>query len=301
MKKADKYLKIFKTNVVIRQNKQSVYSICLLKDKRLASCSQENSIKIFSLETYKCEIEINDHNDWVSYVSILENGDLISSSYDFTIRIWEIYQNNYKCVKIINSHTDIVSKAIQITGMRIGSCSHDSTIRIYKSHYPFECIKVLKGHTGFIKNLIELKGKNYICSCGKDSTLRFWNTSNFSCEKVVKGISCCSNNALAEIQGNQLLIGDKVIMIVDLQTFQLKTKIKLNDVKIRKAYCFLELGDNTVLCGIEKGMLVKIDLNEYKTLDVIENAHKERITGLIEYNNNFISCSNDCEIKIWNL
>ena len=93
IKKVD--LSLLKEEVSLTDYKGNINTLQLLKDGRLASCSSEYSIKIFSLITYKCELSLSGHTNTVTYVSQLENGKLLSSSYDNSIKIWNIKGMNF--------------------------------------------------------------------------------------------------------------------------------------------------------------------------------------------------------------
>ena len=52
----------------------------MLKDKRIASSSQDNTIKIFDTNNnYYCDITIKGHNDYVTAITELDNGNIASS------------------------------------------------------------------------------------------------------------------------------------------------------------------------------------------------------------------------------
>lgn len=70
---------------------ESMNSVCILKDERLASCTIGNSIMIFNLKTYEREILIEtDHLDSIISLVVLANGHLLSSSADKRIKIWDV-------------------------------------------------------------------------------------------------------------------------------------------------------------------------------------------------------------------
>jgi WD40 repeat protein len=53
---------------------------------------------------------LNEHRDWVSCLSILQNGFLCSGSYDKTIKIWNI--NNFESKETLKGHTDSVRSLV---------------------------------------------------------------------------------------------------------------------------------------------------------------------------------------------
>ena len=77
-----------------------VYGVALTNDqdikaKKIASCSGDATIKIWSLEQRCLLFELKNHQDSVNSVKFSYNGDrIISGSSDNTVRIWKIQKNN---------------------------------------------------------------------------------------------------------------------------------------------------------------------------------------------------------------
>ena len=66
-----------------------INSVVLLKDGRIASCSDDSTIKIFNpLKNYKCEITLKGHNEGVNSICIIDSGQLVSCSRDGIYKIW---------------------------------------------------------------------------------------------------------------------------------------------------------------------------------------------------------------------
>ena len=110
---------------IINEHSDDVYSLLLLSDGRLASCSYDKTIKIYDINNnYHCDITLEGHTHGVIYISQLDNNKLISCSGDKTIKIWSITQSSYQCdYTINNAHNDVIHKVISLTNNRIASCS----------------------------------------------------------------------------------------------------------------------------------------------------------------------------------
>ena len=105
----------------IKEHSDYVHSLLLLSDGRLASCSDDKTIKIYNINNnYHCDITLKGHTDYVTYISELDNNKLISCSYDSSIKIWSITQSSYQCdYTINNAHNDYIYKVISLTNNRI--------------------------------------------------------------------------------------------------------------------------------------------------------------------------------------
>lgn len=274
-----------------------VYSICLLKDGRLASSSRDKVIKIYNLSTYKQELVLDGHNDSVVYLCLLDKGYLASSSKDKSIKIWSITENFYKCLITIHEHEDCPFKIVQVSNDRMISCAWDKRINIIKSSVPFKCIKRLNAKGLYVHSVIELKNKRHIVS-SSDKTIRFWNNITYECEHIIKEIYCRWSNSLNEIKPNKLVVGGyQEIAIVNVVTFQLESIIR-ND-ESRDFRCIIGLKDETFLCGCDR-ILLQLDSNTYSTKLTKNNVHDDYIVDIKIFNEtSFISCSFDGKIKFW--
>ena len=117
----------------------------ILHDGRIASCSSDKTIKIFSLLTYLCEITIPAHDDEIWYIAELPSYNIVSCSDDSSIKVWSITKNNYTLVHSIpNAHVGYITQILPISENRMVSCGHDETIKIWSSVPPFALVKLLK-------------------------------------------------------------------------------------------------------------------------------------------------------------
>ena len=122
--------------------------------------------------------------------------------------------------------------------------------------------------------------------------------STFKVIKAIKGISCCSNNGLYQIDSDRVIIGSyNKICIVNIDKGSIESEIK--DNKLGAVRCFIKLRDNkTILCGCDKGMFCLLDLNTKEYTLQENNSHT--INDILSLSQELlISCSDDKTIKIW--
>ena len=132
-----------------------IHSLLLLKDRRVASCSEDNTIRIFEPSNdYHCDQVIKRHSKGISSICQLDNGTIVSSSYDNSIMIGDF--------TIKRAHESLIKKVITLPNDRIASCSSDYTIKIWNSNPPYSDtpIKVLKGHRNSVTSLLYIKEKD---------------------------------------------------------------------------------------------------------------------------------------------
>ena len=131
-----------KNITIITGHTDSVNSLLLLKDGRVASCSDDKTIRIYDPSNdYHCDQVIERHSKGITSICQLDDGTIVSCSYDKSIMIGDYTINN--------AHYSWILKVITLPNNRIASCSKDMTIRIWKSNPPYSDtpINVLKGHS----------------------------------------------------------------------------------------------------------------------------------------------------------
>ena len=175
----------------ITGNTGYVYSLLHLKDGRVASCSNDKTIRIYDPSNdYHCDQVIERHSESINSICQLDDGTIVSCSDDKSIMIGDYTINN--------AHDDLILKVITLPNNRIASCSADKTIKIWKSNPPYSDIpiKVLEGHINNVISLLYIKERDVMISGSDDETLRLWNMSTYQCENVIEGVECSSTNAL---------------------------------------------------------------------------------------------------------
>ena len=61
----------------------------------------------------------------------LNSGELVSCSYDNTIKLYNINENEYKVIQTLNEHKEGVNKIIELKNKKLVSCSSDNNIIFY--------------------------------------------------------------------------------------------------------------------------------------------------------------------------
>ena len=278
----------------IIDHKSKVNSLLLLKDKRVASCSMDRTIRIFDpSKDYHCDQVLNRHNGDIFSICELEDGTIVSCSFDNSIMIGDY--------TIKNAHDGWIYKVITLPNNRIASCSCDKNIKIWTSNPPYSDtpIKVLEGHDKTVFSLLYIKEKDMMISGSFNEKLCLWNMSTYQCVAVIEGVKCNNSNSLYQIDKDRVIVGGwDTFSIVNIDKCAIEKKII--DKSLVNVCCFLKLKDNkTILCGCEDGTFCSYDMNteEYKKTT---NYHKKYISALLMIDDNtFLSCSWDMTIKVW--
>ena len=106
----------------------SVTSLALLSNGKLASGSEDNKIKIWNLETYK-EIGTIITDSLIYSLVALSNGWVAGGSEDGTIKIWN--SETRQLIKTLRGHSDEVYSLVVLSNGWLASGSHDGSINIW--------------------------------------------------------------------------------------------------------------------------------------------------------------------------
>ena len=60
---------------------------------------------------------IKEHNGYISYIIQLSSGELVSCSYDKTIKLYNIKGVQYEVLQTLNYHKDYVYKIIELNNI----------------------------------------------------------------------------------------------------------------------------------------------------------------------------------------
>ena len=162
-----------------------------LKDKRIASCGEDHSISIVSLD-YQTKMWKQDikkekaHNAKVNCLLELEKNRLVSCSSDCTIKIWSITPNALNLLSTLTNHTDTVWKIIPLSHNRFSSGGDDKTVNIWTNEHPYNVIASLP-HDNYVYDLLKLKQKEILISSTYNTSIDFWDSNNYKKLHSIKG------------------------------------------------------------------------------------------------------------------
>jgi WD40 repeat protein len=199
----------YECGITLTGHTDKIWCVAALSDKRIVSGSMDSTIKLWNVETGKCEITFKGHVGSVYCVTIVP-GDpsnccfaeryerIVSGSYDRTLKIWNPNLLNYnisdsksseiichECDNTLMGHTDRVWCVATLPDRRIVSGSGDTTLKIWNLQTG-SCDITLSGHISAIYCITVIMPKlysttvfadspYYIVSGSCDTTLKIWN------------------------------------------------------------------------------------------------------------------------------
>jgi WD40 repeat protein len=262
-------------------HKLRVRSLLFAEDK-LISCSDDETIKIWDLETGTCLKTLKGHEKWISSL-IFAEGKLISGSADETIKIWDLETGT--CLKTLTGHKPVLFLIFAEGKLISGS----DDIEIWDLETG-TCLKTLKGREGRISSLIFAEGKLIFCS--DDSTIEIWDVETGTCLKTLEGLWVRS---LLFAEG-KLISGSSANTI---RIWDLETGARLKTLKGHKGtISSLIFAEGKLISGSDDSTIKIWDLETGTCLKTL-TGHKGWISSLIFAEGKLISGSADKTIRIW--
>ena len=168
---------------VVEGHTDKVNCLAILPRNRLASGSNDKTIRIWDVDTGRCLRTLSEHKERINCIAVLPNGHIVSGSSDKTLRIWDTETG--KCLKTLSEHDGgIYSLAILPHG-QVVSGSGDKTVRVWDTSTG-KCLKILRGHTGRVSCLAVLN-ENHVISGSWDHSIRVWDIAAEECLQTLNG------------------------------------------------------------------------------------------------------------------
>lgn len=191
--------------------------LAVLPNRRLASSAANRSIQIWNLDTKQCEATLVRDYFTVTSLVALKDDRLASSSTDGTVKIWNLVTN--QCEATLEGHTNRVLYLVTLPDGRLASSSTDCTIKIWNLETR-RCEATLQGHTGAVFSLVVLKDGR-LASGSYDMTIKIWNLETMQCEATLEGHTGMVTCLVASPDGRLASLSPvRSIRVWDLKTGQ---------------------------------------------------------------------------------
>ena len=132
--------------------------------------------------------EVSGHTGHVYSLAFKPNSYVLASgSFDKTIRLWNVGNNNRRHVRTLRGHTDVVhSVAWSPDGRTLASASFDGTVRLWNPNNGIN-FAVLRGHTEAVTCVAWSPDGRILASGSWDETIRLWNPDTHGTRRVLRG------------------------------------------------------------------------------------------------------------------
>jgi len=291
----------------------SVLSLKLLKDKRLAAGNYFATLNIYDLKTYKPDIIISGiFNGFISNINQLKNENLIVSS-GKVVKIIKITKNTFNIIQSLILTGGIFDGTFGLGGIevikdKIIELNNEYLAILIKSNNLIQLWKKEKDKYLKYDNLID-KGKeiseifeikpNIILSDNSNyKHLVIWNVENKQKITILKGINVndvISDNKTCFINENSIAYcGNSNLYIIEINNFYINQKIEINKEYLISICLF---SNNILFIGGNKGTLYQFEI-EGKNItlkDKNDLKFEEEISSIVKLDENtfaFGCCAN---------
>ena len=281
-------------------HKGEVNQIILLKDRRIASSSNDRSIIIYNKENYTVELKIDNLEKEVFNIMQANNGYIIATLTSGSILIFKLTSlTSYELIQKIMAHNGYVRKMLELEDNKFISCSDDKTIKIWKFNDNQLMLENTLNNKDKISSILEIKDNIIVSTPWENGAVVFWNIKESQIISESEKIDCqwCWN-ILKKISNEFFVVGGKkYIYLFSIVNYNLTSKIEIDS----QCYSICCLSDGTILTGHENGYIKQYNfINNELKLIAQKKHHNGIIRVIYQLNNNLIlSGSDDRTINIY--
>ncbi len=282
----------------ITDHNDSINKMIQLKDGRIATCSNDKTIKIFNpYSDFQCELTFKEHKDKVLSLCQLTNGHIASCSADNEMKIWSINWKEYTCLySISNAIKNNMVSFLDVSDNRMIAC-YCKYIDVWKGAPPYTDIPIKK--INYFKNSAIVSVMYYreidkLIIGDTENRLTIWSIDSAQCISIFTDIE--GNNEIYQIDNEHIIYSTyDEFNYVNVVKGIIEERRKIDDRFYRYLKCRNSLN---LICTTDYEIyLYQINL---KKETFLMKAHIDQITGLLKINSEcFISCSRDGTIKVW--
>ena len=242
IKESNKFISLFQTIGLQKSYKTLtnhtswVYYLLKLKDGRLASCSADKTLKIYSKDKFEVQLSISHHSDYIHYITQLNNENILTCSRDNTMIIIKlIVDNKYNLEQQLKGHSGFVVNAIEIKHNKLISVSYDKTMKIWNlnNNNKYECINTINfQNSNNFAFIYKLNENEFVIFSYEDKCLKFWNSNDYSNISTINNIEGSPKHnfdgKLCKFDDDILDFGGIGFYLIKISTHQLIKKIAMN-------------------------------------------------------------------------
>jgi WD40 repeat protein len=308
----DYYLK-GKANIITNQSElnEHLYRArwCFeLPDKRIVSVLGDKRIKIWNMQTQKCDITFESDDHYIFCANILSDGRIISFMTNNEFKIWNAQTGlcEGKISTTLIPHNDYIIRITTLPDGRIVTGSRYGILKIWNLFGQTEkCeFSTFMGHSEAITCMTAfpdpIEHEILLISGSYDSTLKIWNAqSEGKCKKTLEGhssaVSCMAK--LHDEIGPRLVSGscDYTLKIWNLQTGLCDLTLKGHTNYVT---CVAVLPDGQIISGSEDRTLKIWNAHSGICEKTIQNS--DAVSCIVCTSDGRIITNYKNTLKLWN-
>lgn len=275
-----------KKNNCLNSIEEKDISKFLITDKQIFLLLSDNTLKIYNIDTFHCELSIN-ANFKGKVIDFLSNGNLVTYTSN-KLFIYEINQQKELKEKVTLNIKDEAYKATLISKDIVAICT-------YGDHLKFFDVSTAKEiHTeNNVKEIIALICENELLIYATiESKIVFYDITTHTEIKTLNKVICCKSESLFYKNAQLVVGGANAITLIDNNVKKIENS-KFN------AVTSISYQNGKLLLGCMLGNLILFDVNREAIEKEFEKAHEGEIRTIKPINNTILTIGADNIIKYW--
>ncbi|MBW4465078.1 MAG: hypothetical protein KME07_06515 [Pegethrix bostrychoides GSE-TBD4-15B] len=291
-------------NSSFTQTLGNVMSIAFSNDGKFLAASDTNQeISVWNFEDNELVRTFDAHTAWVRVVAFspLDNNLLISGSEDFTVRLWDI-QNN-QCLKTLAGDIGLVLSVVQNPKTKLLASSGSNGRINFWDVETGECLKSWQAHTANFRvwSIAWSPDGQYLVSGSEDKTLKVWDNAGTLLKILAEHEGTI--RAVAFSPDGQMIASGSEDSTIKLWSTLNYSCLKTLDRHKDKVYClaFNPHDSNFLVSGSQDSTLIGWNLNSDEHFKVYI-GHGDMISSVaFNPDGQTLSSGGSTIIKFWNI
>lgn len=268
------------------------------KKSILATASDDETWKLWSVPTGELIMSGEGHKDWVSSISFSPGGAQVATcSGDSDVKLWDF--KSASCSHTFKDHTQAVwGAAYHHGGDFLVTCSMDHTSKLWDLH-SLRCRQTLRGHVDSVNAICFQPFANNVCTASGDKTVSLWDIRSGLCVQTFYGHENSCNDVAFALSGHAIASSDAdgVIRLWDVRTVSQTAQVDAGPHPVNK----LDFDrSGKILAAASDDGAIKIYNSDGKLMKNLK-GHGDAVQSVLfdplaKY---IVSASTDCTFRIW--
>jgi WD40 repeat protein len=252
---------------------------------RLASGSNDQTVKVWDAETGQCLKTLRGHTGCVQTIAFSPDGQrLASGSNDQTVRLWNVQTG--ECLSVLTGHTNrLLSLIFLPDGNTLVSSSEDQTTRLWDVSTG-SCRQILETHVNWVLSVTLSPDGQTLATASDRNTVKFWDLKT---GQITKTLPSYNANVWALAYAPHSQNGRNVIQQI-LATGSEDRTVKLWDTSTGECLRTLQgHGDRVWLVAFSPDGKLLVSASENQTIKFWEIPSGHCLRTLEGYNGSVLS------------
>jgi len=269
--------------------------VCFAGTDRLASASETDSIHIWNFATGRLVQTLQGHRNKVRCVAYLGKNELLSGSFDNTLRIWDL--KTFRC-KLEMRHGGDVKCVCKVGSELVASGGLDNSIKIWHRRKG-QCMQTLTGHRHCVQSVCDLRN-SLIASSSTDHDVKIWDVDLGRCVATLQGHSRTVWSVCPV--GGTLLASAGMDKLIKLWDYDQQICIKTIDDHEDSVFTICKIGEYLLASGSQDSTIKLWDVRTFQCIDTLV-GHDKGISCItkIPGTSMIASGSFDSNMNLWKI